>query len=804
MVNDERGKGARNRDLDADALMIFADSLELAEDAREAWLIERCADNAALLEAVLRLQAADRSADKDFLRSPLAPLSDAPSMIGQRFGAFEVTSLLGSGGMGRVFRARRVEGAFEQEVAIKCFDIRYASDNARERFESERRILAALEHPGIAHVIDGGTTDDGAAYLVMELVRGQRITDYCTDQGLSLEARLRLFQRVCSAIQFAHQQGVVHRDLKPGNILVTRDGDPRLIDFGIAKVLDPAFVREALPETRTSAQLMTPEYASPEQVRGEQVGIGSDIYSMGILLYELLVGTRPYHFPSLTPAAIERTVCDSIPSNPSALVGQRRGELPSGLDSARSLSRRLRGDLDCIVMTALSKEPARRFVSAAAMADDIERYLGGHPVRARGVSRSYRILKFVQRNRAASAALAMVVLTLVIALAVVMNQAAETERQRDVAQREAARATAAKDFLIDIIARSDPYENTESATLAGALRQSLPGIEERFANNPALEAEMRYAIGYALQNLGEIPTARAQMERARDLWQEVGDSLDQAQVLDGLGIINWWESNFDQGETRFAEALEALDLVQFTTDMQRERATLLRVNIFNNLSGMRIDAGQIDASLAASDAALTLAEDPQWAGMVDTETMASIWGNRANALGSIEERMSEAIVAFERALELQIESTGRLHPNTAIILNNLALTHYGMGNLEDMAMLFEESLEIRRATLGPEHPQTATALFNLAAGQVAAGLYGAAEPNAVEALRVATKGYEPGHPRIGKAHEKLAQVYQATGRVELARTHARQALEIYQAAPGVDPAWISTVEGILAALEETS
>lgn len=773
-----------------DALELFSESLDVPESEREAWLENRCADDASLLDEVRRLQAADQAADNAFLESPLAPLSAASVPVGTRFGAFEVTGLLGSGGMGSVFRGRRIDGAYQQDVAIKCFQARFATPDALERFEAERQILASLEHPGIARVIDGGVSEDGMPFLVMELVRGQRITDYCQAQSLGLEERLQLFQRVCAAIEFAHERGVVHRDIKPGNVLVSKDGDPKIIDFGIAKVLDPAILVEAMPQTRTNAQLMTPEYASPEQVRGGQIGVSSDVYSLGVLLYEMLSGSRPYHFASRAPATIERTVCETVPSNPSDLVAARRVAPPAGLYDARSLRRVLRGDLDRIVMTALRKEPANRYASAAALSDDIERFLGGHPVWARGATPAYRLRKFVQRNRAASIALSTVIATLLVSLALVLNQAAEAERQRDTAQREAARATSAKDFLIEIIGLSDPFENSESASLAGALRQSIPGVEERFAGQPELEAEMRYAIGYALQNLGEIPQAREQMERALALRQVHGDALDQAEALDGLGIVNWWESDFEQGEQRFNAALELLG------ENRSERAMLLRVNVLNNLSGMLVDAGEYERSVEASAASLAEADQIE----IDPETLASIWGNQANALGSIEGREPESIVAFEKALELQEQSTGQMHPNFAIILNNLAMTHYALGNLEQMASLFERSLEIRRATLGSEHPQTATALFNLAAGQVAAGQFEAAEPNALEALEVAVNGYEPGHPRIGKAHEKLAQVYAATNRVEQARSHADIALSIYQSAPGVDPRWIQTVEEILTAL----
>lgn len=777
-------------ELESRALALFTEALAVPEPERTAWLAEQTGDDAALLAAVQSLMAADEAADEAFLDSPLAPLAVVEP--GTRFGAFEVVDVIGAGGMGCVYLGARADGAFRQDVAIKVFEARFTNPGVRQRFEAERRILATLEHPGIARVIDGGSTEIGIPYLVMELVRGQRITDYCDERSLGLEDRLKLFQRVCRAVEFAHARGIVHRDLKPGNVLVTEEGDPKLIDFGIAKVLDPELLDDEQPLTRTQMQLMTPEYASPEQVRGEAVTPASDVYSLGVLLYELLSGSRPYHFESLAPSAIERTICETVPSNPSDLVSRRRAAPPEGLEAPRQLQRRLRGDLDRIVMTALRKAPERRYHTALAFAEDIDRYLNGQPVLAQGASGAYRLRKFVQRNRAASVALAAVFLTLSVSLVLVLRQAAEAERQRDAAELSAARATSAKEFLVELIGRSDPFENAESATLAGALRQSVAGMDERFAGQPELEAEMRYAIGYALQNLGEIPLAREQMERAAALRATHGTDLDRAEVEDGLGIVCWWESDFENGERHFADALALLE------GKDSERAQRIRVNVLNNLSGLRVDAGQFEASVEASEAALAEADGLD----IDGETLASIWGNRANALGSIEGREADSIAAFENALAMQAAATGEMHPNYAIILNNLGLTHYVMGNLEEMTALFERSLEIRRATLGPDHPQTATALFNLAGGQVVAGQFEAAEPNALEALEVAENGFEPGHPRIGKAHETLAKVYRALERPELARDHGNQALDIYQAAPGVDPAWITSVESILVSLEE--
>ena len=771
----------------ARALDLFAESLEQPENNREAWLRERCAGDAALCAAVLRLHAADVHG-AGFLEASPVPLRDR---IGERLGAFELVTLIGAGGMGRVYRARRADGKFEQEVAVKLFDAGRMDAVALARFDAERRILASLEHPGIARLIDGGNAADGTPYVVMELVRGEPVTRWCNSRQLDLAARLQLFVRLCEGLEQAHRRGIVHRDIKPGNVLVGEDGQPKLIDFGIAKVLQDSAVEVELPATAVNTAMLTPEYASPEQVCGRPVGPSSDVYSLGILLYELLTGVRPYQVATLSPAQLEQTVCRSVPADPSDQVSRNRASPPLGLADARQLRRALRGDIDRIVMTALCKEPGQRYPSAAALGRDIERYLSGEPVEARGASRLYRLRKFVQRHRGAAAGLATAFIVLIGGIVAVTMQAREAQRQRDAAQQEAARAEAARDFLVRMIGRADPFENADTPTLAGALKQSVQEIDERFSGQPALEAQMRHAIGHALVGLGETAAARDQLEQALALRRQHGSPLDQAESLDGLGVVAWWESDFALAEANLREALDQLD-----TDSS-PRAQALRVNVLANLGGMLVDAGEYARSVAFSRQALAAAERSAQTGI---ETRASIWGNLGNALSELEGESEAALAAFDKVLALQREATGEMHPNYAIVLNNLGLMHMSLGRHDQALLALQRSLEIREQTLGGKHPQTATALFNLAGMLIALGRHAEAEPHALRALEVAERGFAPGHPRIGKAHEKLAQLYQATGRTELAREHARAALRLYRAAKGVDPAWIDTAQGVLDAL----
>ena len=323
------------------------------------------------------------------------------SRIGGRVGVYQLVEEIGQGGMGSVYRAARADGQYEKQVALKLVRSGYDTASVLERFRHERQILASLDHPNIAHLLDGGTTEDGIPYLVMELIEGIPVDEYCNLHSLSIRQRLEIFRQVCSAVQYAHQRLVIHRDIKPGNILVTSAGTPKLLDFGIAKIFDPTNASEA-----TMLHPLTPEYASPEQIRGEPITTASDVYSLGVVLYRLLTGESPYRIETRSPAELARAITDTEPLRPSTVVARSESASTSPSFSNREgsrakLRRRLLGDLDNIALMALRKEAQRRYGSVEQLAEDIRRYLEGLPVVARRGSWSYRAGKFVRRHKAA-------------------------------------------------------------------------------------------------------------------------------------------------------------------------------------------------------------------------------------------------------------------------------------------------------------------------------------------------------------------------------------------------------------------
>jgi eukaryotic-like serine/threonine-protein kinase len=399
---------------------IVGDALELEPAKRSAFVAHACGEDAELraeVEAILSAPADEIESFADDLDATLGS-GEENSRGGERLGAYEIVREIGRGGMGAVYLARRADEQFDKQVAIKILKRGTDTDEVLRRFRSERQILARLEHPNIARMLDAGTTDDGLPYFVMEYVEGAPIADFCSRNQLNLRDRLQLFLKVCAAIHFAHQNLIVHRDIKPGNILVTDRGEPKLLDFGIAKLLDTA-----ADVTAVDRQRFTPDYASPEQVRGEPITTVSDVYSLGALLYELLTGKPPHRFASDYPSPTElfRVVAEQEPQRPSAVAHDP------------ALRARLRGDLDNILLQALRKEPARRYPGVNAFAEDIRRYLNNFPVRARNDTFRYRASKFVARNRGGVAAAALVLLALIAGIV-------GTSWQAHIAQRERAKA----------------------------------------------------------------------------------------------------------------------------------------------------------------------------------------------------------------------------------------------------------------------------------------------------------------------------------------------------------------------------
>ena len=496
------------------------EAMELDAPRRAAFLDELGSSDPELrreIESLLEANAATQPSVLDFLdlgNRDLAALLGRASMAGRRLGDYRVIDQIGEGGMGAVYRAVRDDDQYHKEVAIKL--VRAGQDSAFvvQRFRHERQILASLDHHNIARLLDGGTTEEGVPFFVMELIEGEAIDEYCNRRGLPVTERLELFLQVCSAVQFAHQRLIIHRDIKPGNILVTPEGVPKLLDFGVAKILDNES-DGGQTETLTMYRALTPAYASPEQVRGEPITTASDVYSLGVVLYELLTGEHPYRRPNSTSAELARAVCDSEPEKPSTLVRRKQSEQGSQTsenpanrpqsitEPAAKLSKRLDGDLDNIVLMALRKEPQRRYVAVEQFAEDIRRSLNDLPVFARKDTARYRMSKFLARHKAGVAAATVVVLTVIAGFAISVREAKIARQERARAERRFNDVRKLANALIFKV--HDAVQDLPGATSARKLvvqqgLEYLDSLSAESADDPGLQKEL--AAGY--EKLGEV------------------------------------------------------------------------------------------------------------------------------------------------------------------------------------------------------------------------------------------------------------------------------------------------------------
>lgn len=562
---------------------LLGEALDLDPADRVAFIDRASGSNTQLREELISLLEAAQS-DGALLDTPPAMLvleamnaRTEQAWIGQRLGPYAIVSLIARGGMGEVYRAERVDGQYKQQVAVKLLRSGFDSATAVSRFKTERQILASLDHPNLAKVLDGGVSADGMPYFVMELVEGEPIDTYCERVRLPIVQRLQLFRTVCQVVHYAHQKGVVHRDLKAGNILVTHDGAVKLVDFGIAKrVQGPSDGAVDSETTATAQRALTPGYASPEQLRGEAITPASDIYSLGVVLYRLLTSVSPYRATAEDSYALARAICDEEPTLPSAAVSA------AGPD-ARSLRRRLRGDLDAVVLMALRKQPAHRYASAEALADDVFRHLEGLPVQARHGAWSYRAGRFLLRHRAVVGATLLTNLALLVALGLISHQTYQATLERQRAQRhfDSVRELA-QVFIFDI-------DDAISA---------LPG------STPARQLVVKKALGY-LEQLSSEPGGDEMLQvQLAAGYRKVGDIQGQpnaANLADPKGAM----VSYDKG----AALLQAL----FTNAGSKGRlranhhAALYELALVNLRRGtLRI----LFSQFKEADAALSAAEAP--------------------------------------------------------------------------------------------------------------------------------------------------------------------------------------------------
>lgn len=713
---------------------LFGEIADLPAERRAARLDQACGDDNALRDLVETLLEGDRLEDRvaPALERAAADVGvDQESVwLGRAVGAYTLTGKIAAGGMGVVYRGRRSDASYDQEVAVKLLTSSLVTGELRRRLLVERQILANLNHPNICRLLDGGETDEGVPFLVMELIEGEPITEWCDHQGLGVRERVALGRQVCEAVQFAHRNLVVHRDIKPGNILVTADGVPKLLDFGIAKLLDP--VADSGHTTVAGFRMLSPRYASPEQVLGGAVTTASDTYSLGLLLFEMLCGSDPFGRDESSETGGRMPMPDfEHPARPTRRLAQR--------DDAESIARRrdatvaglarsLKGDLETILAKALRNEPERRYQTARELADELDRYLDARPVLARPPTAGYLVSRFWRRHKGASIAAAVAVFAMLAgttAATVGFIQARESER---VAAAEARNAEAISGFLLSLFEESDPEVSVgEPRSVRELLDIGMERADRELAASPLALASVKETMSEVYKSLSEFDVAQRLNEEAYALVLEhtPDDSDAQVRLMGDIG-----------------------DLARIREDLTEARRWLEQAR---------------DLHLAS--------------GGPETRALASVLNNLALVLES-EGEHDAALALMKESLAVRQRLFVAPNDQISVSLHNIGWLLSRNGDLDEAERYLREAIAMREAVWGEFHPRVALTTVILSRVQKAKGDWEAAERSAHRALEINRAVFEPGHRDIPLALFELAAVKEGVGELAAANELYRETLAL--------------------------
>lgn len=779
------------------ALRLLRDALDVdAGVERERFLAERCGDDTLLRARVDRLLVGARD-DEGNERTHGGDDATDP-LVGTRLGAFRVLERVGRGGMGVVYRGLREGDDFAQEVALKLIRRGFDFDDIRARFLRERRILARLDHPHLARFIDGGVADDGRPWFALEFVRGETITRWCDEHRLDLRARVRLFLDVCAAVQYAHAQLVVHRDLKPANILVDADGRVRLLDFGIARLLGGDGEDAGAPPTTIDARYaLTPEYAAPEQFGREPAGVATDVYTLGAVLYELVAGTLPCEVSRADLAAAEHTVRE-VPPLPPAQAIARGGDhdlarrLAARATNLRAYRADVRGDLARILDKALAKEPARRYSTVDAFADDLARWLDGTPVHASGNALGYRIGKFVARNRIPLAFAALAVLAALGGVAATVWQMREARVQRDAALAAARRSDGVRSYLMLMFREAATQKDAGKVDVRAVFRSGAERLFDEFRDQPDAGQTTALALSDLYLQLGDVEGARpllerllqwpgiennpdvqanarynlAQIETVRGATAHARELLDQAQA--------WWtahratagailnESRSTQAKIERAEGRFELAITTLRDAIAERRALFGKDdfevgNLLNTLANALIQAGRYEDATTSANESHDVFER---LGQADTDGGMAALNTRGNA-ALMMGRNEQALADYRHVVDM----TRALYGETAKLaasLNNLGVALTRLGHPQEAVPLLEDALRITHEQNGERSPLAVTVRTSLAEVYISAGRTADAAPIAQAAADIAEADYAGSKVLLGGAYRARARVRLAT------------------------------------------
>ncbi len=780
---------------------IVLEALAQPPDGRETFLERACGHDEALRLDVESLLVFEEQAT-DFLESPALDWSAAMEAtespeasaiddadVGRLIGPYRLDARIGAGGMGNVYRARRVDGHFDQVVAVKLIRRGLDTEDVLSRFRTERQVLASLQHPNIARLLDGGSTDDGRPYLVMEYVEGEEIHSWCDARRLTIDARIDLVRRACAAVQEAHRRLIVHRDLKPSNILVTADGEPKLLDFGVARMLMPEPGDQARPDvTDHASRRLTIAYASPELIAGEPTTTSTDVYSLGVILFELLTGARPRDVATEEPRiALEALERDG------ALMKTclARGSTPT------VLRRALAGDLATIVQTALRADPSRRYGSVEQFAEDLRRYQSLLPIAARPESLRYRAAMFVRRHAGAVAGATAASIGLITAVAAIVAFSVRAESARVEAETQRAVADEVNRFLGDMLAAPEPSRLGPDVTVrqvADAAAERLERREWQFTH-PQVETGVRAALGRTYLALGLFDEAEPHLSavlasRRAEAVDADGSSLGLAAAVHQFAMLRLGQARYEESLALFEEALRLRD------EIPRGQSPT-RAEMLTNLGHLLSRRGEFDAAEARLREAAVLAKRD---GGSDHPLVTAV----LNQLGAIRHSRGDlegAEAILRRSLQAARAARGDRHHDVVQALSSLGLVVRDRGALDEAQLLLSEAVSMSRAVHGAQHPTLAVTLSNLAVLHQRAGRMDDAEPLLREALAIRELRLNENHPDTAATINSLAAIQRSRGAFPEAAALYARALAILRRTFTRDHPDIATVLNNLAAVQ---
>ncbi len=788
---------------------IFADIVEVPRENRAELIHEKCGDDANLKAEIESLLAAHDEAENIIEKNAfdINSLSNNKTYDGREFGHYRILREIGHGGMGAVFLAERADGEFDQQVALKIVRQTIVSSELERHFRRERQILASLNHPNIAKLLDGGVSAIGEPFLAMEYIEGANLLEFAAE--ISIEEKLKLFIKVCNAVEYAHRHLVVHRDIKPSNILVTADGEPKLLDFGLAKPSETSELN-ANETTETAFRALTPAYASPEQLRGQTVTTSSDTYSLGVVLYELLSGEKPFHFENKSLEEILQTVTTGEPPPPSAISNSRLQNSNFKNPKSKIRNPKLKGDLDIITLKALRKEPDRRYNSVVAFAEDIERHLKGLPITARPQTFSYRSSKFFRRNKITVSAGVLILLSLFVGGIVSFVQFRR-------AQAEKAKAEQVNSFLQKMLLTANPEQSSNqgkgySASINDLLAQATQRLDsDDFSSQPEVKAELEYLIGTIYLNQGKLDSAEKYLQTALKMQAELYDTNSKQILLseNSLGSLYLAKADYDRAENMFekilpslreqfrlgnikipvmADALNNFALLKRARGDSRQSEILYRESLESSIQNKlpdenlvftktmialtRFDQGKFDE--AEADVQKLLAESKQ----KDRESMST--ADNLTLLGSIQSEKGNFREATDNLREGERIYLKLLSPDALKIFDNRRLQAqilYAEGNLSEAEKTINQVLENYRRISNPKYISYATALTYKGLILNKAGKSAEAETILREALRLRTENLPAKHFMTALTKSALGEVLTTTQKYDEAETLLTESLQ---------------------------